>query len=173
MKCMNVQQRCVPRCLVVSRAARTERTPVKKGAAVLLAMGAALVVTHSGPAEALSFTEKVEKEKKEIAEQSSRLEYLLEQQMNATKAGAKGKEEVRSASQPMRFHTIMSNKPLVRSDGASWRWLAAAGLLCVADTFAGLDRIFILCEARCGTLDVVKFGSVHAYDTSHTRHNGW
>lgn len=102
MKCITIRQTCVTRRVVVSRAANGEQSPVKKGAALLLGMGAALAVAQSGPAGAASFSDKVEAQKRAVAEQSSRLEYLLEQQMNAAKAGAKGKEEVRPLPSPCR-----------------------------------------------------------------------
>lgn len=64
---------------------------------MLLGVGAAVAMAHGGPADASrSFSQKIDEQKQAVEEQSARLEYLLEQQMNAVKANAKGKEEVRS-----------------------------------------------------------------------------
>lgn len=63
---------------------------------VLLGVGAAAALAHGGPADAVSFTQKMEEQRQAVESQAARLEYLLEQQVNAAKANAKGKEEVRS-----------------------------------------------------------------------------
>lgn len=96
MKSFSVQPTRGTRRLATPCAAKGEKTPIQKGAMVLLGMGAAVAVASGGPADAASFTEKVQEQQKAFEAQSSKLEYLLEQQMNAAKATAKGKEEVRS-----------------------------------------------------------------------------
>jgi hypothetical protein len=84
------------RRLVVCQAASRDNGPLRKGAAVLVGLGSALVIMQGGPGDARenNFLSKVEEQRRAFEDQAARLEYLLEQKQQASKASIRGKEEV-------------------------------------------------------------------------------